>query len=51
MLLSSGRSECRREGLLVKGAVAQHGPQRVDAPSREGDEGLLMTLAFSAFRS
>jgi IS30 family transposase len=47
--LSSGRSQCWRGWLLVGGAVAEHRPDRGDAPSGEGDEGLLVTLALGAF--
>src|SRR6266481_5674075 len=49
MLLSSGRSQGWPGWLLVGGAVAEHGPQRVDAPPGEGDEGLLMRLALGSF--
>src|SRR6478752_4731920 len=49
MLLSSGRSQCWLGRLLVGSAVAEHGPQRVDASSCQGDERLLVGLAFAAF--
>jgi IS30 family transposase len=49
MLLSSGWSKQRLGRFLVGGAVAEHRPYRVDASSGEGDEGLLVGLAFGAF--
>ena len=49
MLLSSRWGQCWSGRFLVGGAVSEHGPQRADAPSGEGDEGLLVGLAFGPF--
>ena len=50
MLLSSpGACQRRRERLLVDVAVAEHDPQRADPSPCEGDEGLLVGLAFGSF--
>jgi IS30 family transposase len=50
MLLSSSCSGCRRWRFLVDGAVTEHRPDRGDAASGEGDEGLLVGLAFGALQ-
>src|SRR4029077_11441848 len=49
MLLSSGRSQCWLGRFLVDGAVAKHRPEGGDASPCEGDERLLVVLAFGAF--
>ena len=49
MFLSSRLSGDAWHWFLVGGVVAEHGPEDVDAASGEGDEGLFMGLAFSAF--
>jgi hypothetical protein len=49
MLLSSRWGERGRNRFVVGGAVAEHRPQRGDPSSGEGDECLLVVLAFGAF--
>jgi hypothetical protein len=47
-LLSSGRGQCWPGRFLVCGAVAKHRPERGDPSPGEGDECLLVVLAFGA---
>lgn len=35
--------------MLVGGAVAEHGPEDVEAASSEGQDGLFVVFAFAAF--